>query len=517
MTSNDRHASHNSPFKTGQHVPLNSNRNTLSSISTIALDSRQDLNSPYADDPARRSRTGFQPAVNGHPGSPGSLKSPTSPYSPGMRSQAAAQHTPTTENNPFENVQRGDVQLQSFQGGLPPPPPVSHSWKRIDAWAEKNYPELFDQLAEGATNNDLNELEHQLDCSLPLEVRESLQTHDGQERGGLPTGIIFSCMLLDCEEIAQEWENWRKVNSEYFPERAGPEPTKLPKAFGSGAGSSSSMAPLQQSGNPLWREELQSRQDSQPPNAVQRVYAHPGWIPLARDWGGNNIAVDLAPGPTGKWGQIIIFGRDYDCKYVVARSWSAFLAMVADDLQSEKWWVDEDTNELKLKEFKTNNVEPGYLDILRWRMDQKYGRRGAKRKPPTGINTQRSSSPRGSSISPYASPTSDVDPSRGRSTHRFSGGPSSGSPRPGGVGKPSPLSRVTEEGAAPIKVVPTETKLVDLSTPRTSDEKKGQRELEGVMEAVGLDGDPPKSPPAKGLGVQGINNTPPKQPSDVTV
>ncbi len=57
--------------------------------------------------------------------------------------------------------------MQSFQDGLPPPPPVSHSWKRIDKWTEENYPELSDQLCEGCTVNDLNELEHQLDCSLP--------------------------------------------------------------------------------------------------------------------------------------------------------------------------------------------------------------------------------------------------------------------------------------------------------------------------------------------------------------
>jgi hypothetical protein len=109
---------------------------------------------------------------------------------------------------------------------------------------------------------------------------------------------------------------------------------------------------------------------------------------MARDWGGNNVAVDLAPGPTGKWGQIIIFGRDYDCKYVVARSWSAFLAMVADDMCGEKVFVDEETQELKLREFKTSTVEPGYLDILRWRMDQKYGRKGPRRKPTNGFRYQ---------------------------------------------------------------------------------------------------------------------------------
>ncbi len=79
---------------------------------------------------------------------------------------------------------------------------------------------------------------------------------------------------------------------------------------------------------------------------------------MVRDWGGNNLAVDLAPGPTGKWGQVILFGRDYDCKYVVARSWSAFLATVADDLNSGKWFVDEDTNELKLRESDRGTSSP---------------------------------------------------------------------------------------------------------------------------------------------------------------
>jgi cell wall assembly regulator SMI1 len=380
MTSNDRHAAHDSPYKTGQHVPLHSKRNApLNSISTTGVDSRQDLQTPYIDEPVRRN-SGFQAAVNGRPASP-SVQTPTSPYSPGMRSNSAAIHrTLSTENNPFDNVTQGEIQMQSFQEGLPPPPPVAHSWKRIDRWAENHYEELYDQLSEGATNNDLNELEHELDCSLPMEVRESLQIHDGQERGGRPTGIVFSCMLLDCEEISQEWQNWRTVNAEYLVEPAAQRPQPPSKAF-SGAASSSSSSSTTQTNNSHWRQDLQTQQDSQPPNAIQRVYAHPNWIPLARDWGGNNIAVDLAPGPAGKWGQVILFGRDYDCKYVIARSWSSFLAMVADDLSGEKWYVEEDSGDLMLKEFKTNNVEPGYLDILRWRADQKYGRKGPRRKP----------------------------------------------------------------------------------------------------------------------------------------
>ncbi|KAI5279250.1 Cell wall assembly regulator, partial [Ascosphaera acerosa] len=205
-------------------------------------------------------------------------------------------------------------------------------------------------------------------------------------------------MLLDCEEIVQEWDNWRRVNEEflaspptYFSPKQGADVQLPGKAFGStvsvaavGGPSTASGAstPLLNthpgaagSGNPLWRQQLLDKQDSHPPRAVQKAYVHPAWIPLARDWGGNNIAVDLAPGPAGKWGQVIVFGRDFDCKYVVARSWAAFLAAVADDFYSPWVSVDEDSGDLKLTPFRRQNVEPPYLQILRWRTDQKYGRR----------------------------------------------------------------------------------------------------------------------------------------------
>lgn len=403
-----------------------------------------------------------------------------------MRSSAALQRQST--NEAFENSAPGEIQLQAFQDGLPPPPPVGHSWKRIDRWAEENYEELFDQLGEGCTSNDLNDLEHQLDCSLPMEVRESLQIHDGQERGGIPTGIIFGSMLLDCEEIVQEWQNWKKVGEEYLKEPVNDKPSTPARALGGSSSASSSKAPPAQSAqNPMWRQDLLAKQDSQPAGAIQKVYTHPAWIPMARDWGGNNLAIDLAPGPSGKWGQVILFGRDYDCKYVVARSWSALLAIVADDLNSGKWFVDDDTNELKLREFKTRNVEPGYLDILRWRADQKYGRKGGRRKstPPASANA--GGSPAGS---PYTSPPAELGEPRGRSMQRFSGASPVASPHRPGYSKPSPLARVAEEGAAPIKLrtsgIPS-AKLVEVDSPKPLEDQKQNKVLESLLESVALD------------------------------
>ncbi|KAL3481861.1 hypothetical protein BJX99DRAFT_218385 [Aspergillus californicus] len=419
MTSYDRHASHDSPYRTGGHVPLSQSRHEpLTSIATSAIESRPDLTS-YEDE-----------QTNG-------VSSPTRPYSPGMRSMSS--NTRRSADHGAEGAL--EIQMQSFHDGAPPPPPVTHSWRKIERWLENNYEELWDNLCEGCTQNDINELEHELDCSLPLEVRESLMNHDGQERPGLPTGIIFGCMLLDCEEIVQEWRNWRTVNEEFLSSPVTIN-TPIPKA----TASSSSATPPPQASNPLWRQDLLERQDSQPPGSVQKAYAHPAWIPLARDWGGNCVAIDLAPGPTGKWGQIIIFGRDYDCKYVVSRSWASFLAVFAEDLCSGKTVVDEDSNELKLLEFKGQNVEPPYLEILRWRTDQKYGRKPPRRKVPNGLGL--STGGKSGKESPYGSPGPSEE--RGRSPHRFPNRGSTQSPKTQ-FGISSPLARVTEEVYSPIK------------------------------------------------------------------
>lgn len=449
MTSNDRHAGPDSPYGRGNgHVAISQSKSALNSShnNNSALESRTDLDLEAGN--------GF---VNSTPSAPGS---------PSQRSSLS--RTNTGMSGKMADVSTGEIQMQAFSDGLPPPPPVSHSWKRIDRWLEDNYEELFENLGMGATVNDVNMLEHELDCTLPQEVRESLQIHDGQERGGLPTGVVFGCMMLDVEEIIQEWQQWRTVNEAYLSEQRSYEIPQAPlKAF---AGSSSSAVPIAQAqptSNPQWRAELLDKQDSQPPNAIQKVYAHPAWIPLARDWGGNNIAIDLAPGPTGRWGQVILMGRDYDCKYVISRSWSAFLATLADDMHTDKWFIDEDTKELKLREFPKQGVEPAYIDILRWRSDQKYGRRAPKKRP---LRINSNVSPGANGFSPYGSPTKE---DRGRSPQRFANGKApmhNSSPRGhGGVG--SPLARVTEE-SSPITAVPPQPLSLDTAAVETRSNEK---------------------------------------------
>ncbi|KAJ6179113.1 hypothetical protein N7519_009574 [Penicillium mononematosum] len=81
MTSYDRHASHDSPYRTGRHVPLSQSRHEpLTSVATSAIESRPDLSNPYDDEPTKGSASAQASEWNG---SPDGLGSPTQPYSPG--------------------------------------------------------------------------------------------------------------------------------------------------------------------------------------------------------------------------------------------------------------------------------------------------------------------------------------------------------------------------------------------------------------------------------------------------
>ncbi|KAG5355749.1 KNR4/SMI1-like protein [Yarrowia sp. B02] len=292
------------------------------------------------------------------------------PYAPGSRSSAIG-------NNDPAGVTRDSHEMQEYVDGQPPAPSVSLSWERIDKWADEHYPELNDQLCYPATASDLNELEADLDCSLPLDVRDSCLIHDGQEKFGRPSGIIFGITLLDLETIAEEWYSWKKaairINRE-IARATGQPPNKQGGIFiNPNAGSPGSSAPGSPVASVARQKNISSwlaSQDSVPEGAVQLVYAHPGWIPLANDRAGNNIAVDLAPGKKGKWGQVILFGREFDRKYVVAQSWAHFLAMVADDFDRGNWEVDHDTEELWFKTDRGTFVS--YFTVLKTRVERQF-------------------------------------------------------------------------------------------------------------------------------------------------
>ncbi|KAK9448260.1 uncharacterized protein V1518DRAFT_418463 [Limtongia smithiae] len=321
------------------------------------------------------------------------LTPPTPVYTPGMRSfstvslsadlpmipaasPGAASGSPTVRRDlddvapgtPGASSNHSTIQLQDFRDGMPPAPPVALSLSRIARWAERNYPELYDNINFGALAADVDALERATECVLPPDVREYLLTYDGQERGGKPCGLIYGVALLDSDEIIAEWGTWRAVANAI-------EQDEREAAAAIAAARSSSSASSESSASSTAiphrrRLDFRSQQTSVPEHAILPVYASTGWLPLAKDYCGNNIAVDMSPGPTGNWGQVILFGREFDRKYVIARSWAHFLAMLADDFEDGRWSVDEDSEELW---FVSGNKIYIYFDVLKRRAERAAG------------------------------------------------------------------------------------------------------------------------------------------------
>ncbi|MFC3605329.1 SMI1/KNR4 family protein [Deinococcus soli (ex Cha et al. 2016)] len=63
-----------------------------------------------------------------------------------------------------------------------------------------------------------------------------------------------------------------------------------------------------------------------PPGTIRPVAFDAGWLPLARDYGGAYLAVDLRPDARGQVGQIINFGAREWKRFVLAPSITAFFA-----------------------------------------------------------------------------------------------------------------------------------------------------------------------------------------------
>jgi cell wall assembly regulator SMI1 len=181
---------------------------------------------------------------------------------------------------------------------------VAGAWSRIERWARKHLPELLDGLAKGASPKQIATLERTLGQELPEELRESFALHDGQDKEGQPTGLVFGLPLLPLAEVARHWKTWSGLVAE--------------------------------------NDELRDGMKSLPAGAIQLDYANTGWIPLTFDWGGNHLGVDLAPGPKGTVGQVIVFGRDETTKCVAATSWGAFLTDLADQLEAGNFTITPD-------------------------------------------------------------------------------------------------------------------------------------------------------------------------------
>ena len=223
------------------------------------------------------------------------------------------------------------------------------AWRHIKNWLDKYNPDLASTLLSKCTENDLRDFQKDLNIKLPVCVLEFFKLTDGQGNFGNDVGInglVFGLKLMPLDEILILTEHWRKVadvlnqqhskNTVELPrlESTHNNPNQIKKSNISPFSPASPM--LGTSGATTSTLKLSS-QSSIPPNEVLTTYAHPMWIPIVTDEVGNCIGIDLSPPPGGTWGQVILFGRDFDVKYKIAENFGDFLLLFANDLEMGNW------------------------------------------------------------------------------------------------------------------------------------------------------------------------------------
>lgn len=240
------------------------------------------------------------------------------------------------------------------------------AWRHIDSWTTEHNPDLNATLGDPCTDNDITHAEEDLAITFPAAVKVSLRVHDGQEDLESMTGVsglIYGLQLMTLDQIVEMTEKWRSVAKNL---------SRVPQPNANVSPSTSNSA--EEAKRRQFKLPHIPEQKSVPANAIQPVYAHPAWIPLLTDNAGNHVGIDLAPASEGRYAQVIIFGRDFDTKYVIAKNWGDFLLDFANDLEAGNWYLVDDNDdyfsgdgELVFRDKKSNGQVQDYLDVLKKR------------------------------------------------------------------------------------------------------------------------------------------------------
>jgi len=175
---------------------------------------------------------------------------------------------------------------------------------RIDAyfgWLARRAPSLALRLGPPATDADLDAFARHVGFDLPADLRHLYRLHDGQVDSGDDgaVGLVHGMQFLGLAELRRVWDDWAYVRSR-------------------------------------WDHAKSPMDDVVVPGVVAGAYTRAGWLPVLRfPTRAGHLGVDLEPGPAGRYGQVINFGRDEDEKYAAAPSLAEFFGLLLDWVRVE--------------------------------------------------------------------------------------------------------------------------------------------------------------------------------------
>lgn len=199
---------------------------------------------------------------------------------------------------------------------------IAPTLARLDAWFAAHLTKEY-KFNSPASDAEIDAFQRLVGIELPRSYRQLYRWHDGENDDRW--GHIYGLPLISLQGAAAEWRAWNRVLSSFKGNRYA-----IP-------GSS-------------W-----------PAGAVDPAYINPRRIPITIDGSGNSIGLDFDPWPAGRFGQIIVYGRDEDTKAVLAPSLGAFLDWIADLLESGNFRLGPEPGHVMLREFRLKTPSVDYF------------------------------------------------------------------------------------------------------------------------------------------------------------
>ncbi|EJS69071.1 SMI1/KNR4 family protein [Bacillus cereus] len=176
-------------------------------------------------------------------------------------------------------------------------------------------------LNEPATIEEIQCVESEMGISFPDELRMLYLAHNGEAKSG--PGLFFGLPLLSLDEVLDEWRVWKSIEDDAF---------------------------------------FNFDSFSIPAEYIKERYVNYNWIPISKDYGGNNIGIDVDPDEKGKIGQVINFGRDEEVKYVIANRISDLLLFILQTLRDKNFTIYQEEDYLYWSYGANENIH--FLDAL---------------------------------------------------------------------------------------------------------------------------------------------------------
>ncbi|WP_196137450.1 SMI1/KNR4 family protein [Aliikangiella sp. G2MR2-5] len=162
-------------------------------------------------------------------------------------------------------------------------------WHAFKEGIQDEFKSPFKHLNPPACDEEIQSIAQRIGCNMPKEFIELYKDCNGENDEGL--GIGFGLRLLSIQEIHSEMDSWDEIIADGM-------------------------------------EDFNDECKSTPRNAIQLAYANHKWVPVFSDGAGNFLGMDFDPGPKGKAGQIINFGRDEEAKRVISKTLGSLFTLM---------------------------------------------------------------------------------------------------------------------------------------------------------------------------------------------